>query len=295
MSNLKVGVIGLGRMGNAFAKHLIAAGFEVSGFDVVADAVKAFEGMGGTAKASPGEVAAASDVAVTSLPSVKALHDVVAEVKANGRDGLIIIETGTLPIAEKEWARDELSGSGITVLDCPVSGTAAQAQNKDLVLFASGDKAAIDKARPVIEGFAKGFDNLGEFGNGMRMKFIANHLVAIHNAAAGEAMALARKSGLDPKQTLDIIGASAATSRMWEVRGPMMVDHVYPPAMSIDLWRKDEDLIEGHARRLNVPIPLFTAAEQLYSAARARGYGDEDTGAVHRIYEEMAGMEQDKK
>lgn len=293
MSTLKVGVIGLGRMGNAFAKHLIAAGFEVAGFDVVADAVKAFEDMGGTAKASPGEVAAACNVVITSLPSVKALQDVVAEIKAKGSRGLIVIETGTLSIADKLWARDELAGAGITLLDCPVSGTAAQAQNKDLVLFASGEEAAVEKAREAIEGFARAYFYLGEFGNGMRMKFVANHLVAIHNAAAGEAMALARKSGLDPQVTLDVIASGAGTSRMWEIRGPMMVKHDYPPAMSIHLWRKDEDLIEGHARSLNVPIPLFTAAEQLYSAARARGYGEEDTGAVHRIFEEMAGMEQD--
>lgn len=278
-------------MGNAFAKYLIKAGFAVSGYDVAPDAVKAFEDMGGAARANPGEVAAASDIMVLSLPSVKALHDVVAEIAARGRKGAVALETSTLPIAEKETARDMMAKAGVTLIDCPVSGTAAQAQNRDLILFASGDKAAVDKAAPAIEAFSRGWFNLGAFGNGMRMKFIANHLVAVHNAAAAEAMTLARKSGLDPQTTYDIIAASAATSRMWEVRGPMMVRHEYPAAMSIDLWRKDEDLIEGHARSLDVPIPLFTAAEQLYSAARARGYGHEDTGAVHRVYEDMAGFD----
>lgn len=293
MSKLQTGGIGLGRMGNAFTKNMIEAGFEVSGYDVAAEAMSAFAAMGGAARKSPGEVAANADVIIYSLPGIAALHEVTADVAENGRRGAVVIEASTLPIPEKEAARDRLASAGIAMLDCPVSATPAQAHAKDLILFASGDEAAVEKAKPVIEAISRAYRNLGAFGNGMRMKFIANHLVAVYNAATAEALTLARKSGLDPQTTFEVIQQSAVNSRIWELRGPMMVNRDYKPGMTLDLFRKDEDLIEAFARSLDAPVPLFQATLGLYSASRAMGHGGEDTAAVQLVYEEMAGLKAD--
>jgi 3-hydroxyisobutyrate dehydrogenase-like beta-hydroxyacid dehydrogenase len=121
------------------------------------------------------------------------------------------------------------------------------------------------------------------------MKFIANLLVAIHNVAAAEAMVLGIKSGLDPAQVLKVISNGAGTSRMLEVRGPMMVGGDYSEAtMKVAVWQKDMKIIGEYARSIDCPTPLFLASAPFYTAAMAMGFGDEDTGAVCAVLEELA-------
>ena len=138
--------------------------------------------------------------------------------------GSIIIETGTLPLAAKAKARDRLAEKGIILLDCTLSGTGAQAKNRDLAVYASGDAAAIKEVAPVMDGFARITYEVGEFGNGMKMKLVANLLVAIHNVAAAEAILLGARSGLDPAMIVEVVADGAGGSRMFQVRGPAMVN-----------------------------------------------------------------------
>ena len=197
-----IGLIGLGIMGSAMAKNLIKAGIRVVGHDLLREKTNTFVTSGGEAAPSASEVAGASSVIITSLPSAAALHDVAAGAKgvlSGGGEGLIVIETSTLPIAEKVKARDTLMAAGIILLDCPLSGTGAQAVTKDLVVLGSGDRQAIEDCIPVFDGFARAHHYLGAFGNGSKMKFVANHLVNIHNVAAAEAMVLGMKAGLEPR------------------------------------------------------------------------------------------------
>ena len=143
--------------------------------------------------------------------------------KASGTD-TIVIECSTLPLDVKRAALDVLTKSGKTMLDCPVSGTGAQAARKDLVIFGSGDADAFKRSLPVMAGMSRAQRYLGAFGNGSVMKYIANLLVSIHNVAAAEAMVLGMKAGLDPALLYDTLSDSAGTSRMFEVRGPLMRD-----------------------------------------------------------------------
>src|SRR5207248_4474300 len=113
-----------------------------------------------------------------------------------------------------------LAEAGHTALDCPISGTGAQAKGKDIVVYASGDRAAIARLEPAFLGFARKVYDLGAYGNGSKMKFVANHLVAIHNVAAAEAMVLAMKAGLDPHRVVEVVGSGAGTSRVFELRAP---------------------------------------------------------------------------
>ena len=289
----RVGVIGLGIMGSAMSANLVKAGFAVIGHDPVAARRKALAGAGGQAARSAREVARRAALVITSLPSADALAAVSAELaeggpRAAGR-GLIVIETSTLPIEVKQAARKRLAAAGVTLLDCPLSGTGAQARTKDLVVLASGERSAYRKCIPVFEGFARAHYLIGAFGDGSKMKFIANHLVAIHNVAAAEAMVLGMKSGLDPAQVLAVISNGAGSSRMLEVRGPMMVKGDYSEAtMKVAVWQKDMKIIGDYARSIDCPTPLFLASAPFYTAAMAMGRGDEDTGSVCAVLEEMA-------
>ena len=132
-----------------------------------------------------------------------------------------VIETSTLSLADKAAFNIILTDAGHIALDCPLSGTGAQAKTKDLVVFASGDAAAIERLDPIFLGFARKVQSLGPFGNGSKMKFVANLLVAIHNVASAEALVLGMKAGLDPKQIVDVVSSGAGTSRVFELRAPM--------------------------------------------------------------------------
>lgn len=284
-----VGMIGLGIMGSAMSANLVKAGFDVLGFDPVAAGCRALKRAGGRVAKSGRDVAARSRIIITSLPSAEALVSVSADIAATGKKGQIVIETSTLPLEVKEAARKRLAAAGVTVLDCPLSGTGAQARVKDLVVFASGDRAAYRKCIPLFEGIGRAHFLIGPFGDGSKMKFIANHLVAIHNVAAAEAMVLGIKAGLDPALVLKVVSSGAGTSRMLEVRGPMMVKGDYSDAtMKVAVWQKDMKIIGEYARSIDCPTPLFLASAPFYTAAMAMGRGNEDTGSVCAVLEEMA-------
>ena len=244
-------------------------------------------------------MAAGADVILSALPSVDAL-DVAFfgphGIAAGAHPGLAVLEMSTFPLDAKERARVGLLEHGVTMLDCPVSGTGAQAAVKDIVVYASGDADAIAKVRPMFAGFSRATYNTGAFGNGSRMKYVANLLVTIHNVASAEAMVLGIKSGLDPQMVYDLIRAGVGTSRVFEVRGPMMVADDYEKAsMSVKLYHKDIDVIADHAAKLGVPVPLFSASIPVYSAALSMGYGEQDTASVCGVLETMAGVKREKQ
>jgi 3-hydroxyisobutyrate dehydrogenase-like beta-hydroxyacid dehydrogenase len=177
------------------------------------------------------------------------------------------------------------------LLDCPLSGTGAQAATRDLAVYASGERAAFDQAEPVFRHFARISHYLGAFGNGSRMKFVANLLVAIHNVASAEAMVLGIKAGLDPETIVKVIGSGAGTSRIFELRAPLMAKNDYQPAtMKIDIWQKDMAIIGAFATALGVETPTFTATGALYDAAQAAGLGADDTAAVCALLERRSGV-----
>jgi 3-hydroxyisobutyrate dehydrogenase-like beta-hydroxyacid dehydrogenase len=290
MAQQNVGMVGLGIMGSAMSANLARAGFHVVGYDIAPRRGAELRRSGGIAARSPREVAKRANIIATSLPSANALSEVAAELAESASRGTIIIETSTLPIAAKEAARNALARRGVILLDCPLSGTGAQARVKDLIIYVSGDRAAYRKAVPVMEGFTRANYYVGAFGAGSKMKFVANLLVAIHNVAAAEAMVLGMKAGLDPALVLKVVSDGAGSSRMFQVRGPMMVKGDYSEAtMKNEVWQKDMTIIADFARKIDCPTPLFAASAPIYNAAMAMGLAKEDTGAVCAVLEEMAG------
>jgi len=283
-----VGFIGLGVMGSALSAHLIAAGWQVAGYDIDPAALAAHQDRGGTAVASSAETARHAELVVTSLPTSQALRDVTHELGAY--PDRIVIETSTLPVPVKEQAREFLAVRNLVLLDCPLSGTGGQARNKDVVAYLSGPGDAKARAEPVLRAMTRGIHDVGEFGNGSAVKFIANLLVAVHNAAAAEALVLAERAGLDLATVLDAVRDGAGTSRMFEVRGPAMAAADYSgPGVRTSVFGKDLEIIAGFARDVRSPTPLFALTSALYTAALAQGREDQDAACVHAVLRAMAG------
>lgn len=292
-----VGMIGLGIMGYAMSKNLLAAGFSVVGYDVSQRAIDAFRANGGTVAGSVVEVGNATEILITSLPSAKALFEVVDELRTLDRKERVLAETSTFTLDEKTKACGLLAQAGTVMLDCPLSGSGSQALERDVLVYGSGDKNAYLRCLPVFEGFSRAPHYLGMFGNGSKMKYVANLMVAVHTAVAGEAFALARKAGLDPAQTFEVVSDGAAGSRALTVRGQMLIEDNYETirTMPLELWRKDMKVIADFAGSLACPTPMFSAAVPLFNAAVASGYGDQDTAAVAAVIEAMAGLPTPKK
>src|SRR5262245_2630629 len=286
-----VGVVGLGTMGGAFAKNLVQAGFRVIGFDVDPAQRRAARRAGAEIAPDVATLATAAPVIITSLPHPQALEATVAAIGAARLPRRVVIEASTFTLADKLAAERALAAGGHVALDCPISGTGAQAKVKDRVVYASGDARTIAKLKPVFLGFARAAHDVGAYGNGSRMKYVANLLVAIHNVASAEAMVLGIKSGLDPGLVFDLVKAGAANSRVFELRAPMMVRDRYDSAtMTMKLWQKDLAVIGDHAASLGCPTPLMSATLPIYAAALSMGHAAHDTAAVCAVLEQMAGV-----
>ena len=275
-------------MGSAISGHLARAGFAVYGYDVLVARGRLLKRAGGLPLASCAAVFGKAPVVITSLPGAEALHLVAKAARGSGK---IIIETSTLPIEDKLAARDALRRKRITLLDCPLSGTGAQARTADLVVYGSGDRTAFSKTIAILQAFSRAHYHLGEFGNGSRMKYVANLLVAIHNVSAAEAFVLGMKAGLDAGTILKVIGDGAGASRMFQVRGPQMAAGSYADAtMKVEVWQKDMKIIGEFAAALGVPTPLFNASAAIYNAALAQGFAQQDTASVCAVLERMSGL-----
>ena len=283
----RIGIFGLGIMGGAIAKNLVDDGYQVFGYDPDAVQCKNAENAGIKITGSVKEVAENSNIMFSSLPNADALDAIVSELitlSESDRSAGILIELSTLDLVTKQENQARLFDAGLDLLDCPISGTGQQAKTGDIVLFASGDQAVFSDCSTIFKSFAKQSYYLGEFGNGTKMKLIANLLVAIHNVASAEAVTLAKKSGIDMEQFYKVISSSPCSSKIFELRAPLMIDNTFEPAtMKLDVWQKDMQLIREFADNVKSPIPLFATTEPLYQAAIDANLGQQDTAAVCNI------------
>jgi putative dehydrogenase len=291
----RIGVIGLGNMGGALAASLLSAGYPTWGFDIDRARLERFESLGGRATISPAEVADSCDTMIASLPTVRALEEVVGGdggLLTAERERLTVIEASTLPLDAKEAARERLASISSVLLDCPVSGTAAQARVGDLVVFASGDRAAVDGVAWVFETIGRSWHYVGTFGEGSKMKYIANLLIAVHNLAAGEALVLARKAGMDPRMVHEVISDSAATSRMFEVSGRLIVDGALDDGEAkVEILHKDLQIIRSFAADARSPSPLLAVTTEFYTSAMALGMDSMEDASVAVLLERLAGLD----
>lgn len=296
MSSPVIGIIGLGIMGDAMAQVLLAGGHKVTGFDVAPAAKKRFKEAGGKLLASAAAVGDASDIVIVSLATSAALKSTVESLATcRPRDkarALVVVETSTLPLEDKNHARDVLQKAGMPVLDCPISGTGVRIKERAWTIFCSGPKPAYQRVEATLRAFTDKIPYVGVYGNGTKMKYAANHLVAIYNVACAESVNLARKMGLDPQDVVDLFANSPVLGHgVMRLRMPFMVKREYLPAtMKVEVWQKDMQVIGDMAKSVDCPTPLFTTCASIYTSAMAQGLDQHDTASVSEVYAMMAGV-----
>ncbi len=276
-----MGMVGLGLLGHALASRLRAAGHAVIGYDVAPERRDALVALGGIVAADAGDVAKRSEAVCTVLPSLAAVEEVITAL-----DGArVIIQMSTISPGLTERLARLAAGRGQAFLDCPVSGTAGMVARGDGIIFVGGERDLYDRWRPVLEAMLPRAVHVGRAGQAMTLKLVANLLVGVHSAAAAEALAMARRAGLDMDVAFDVLASGAGSSRMLEVRGPMMLRDDFPAQMKLDLFMKDLHLIQDAAREVGASTPLTDVAERLYAAVQDSGHGGEDLAAVVKALE----------
>jgi len=278
-----VGLVGLGLLGHAVAARLLAAGHRVVGYDLLPERTRALAALGGTPVASAAAVARAGDPVCTLLPSLAATEAAVlgpGGIAAGARPGQTVIQMGTISPALTARLADEAAARGLAFLDCPVSGTSGMVARGEGLLLVGGEPEVLERWRPLLERIVPRALHVGRAGHATVVKLAANLLVGLHTLAAAEALALVRQAGLEPGPALAALAASAGTSRMLELRGPLIVRGEFPPQMTLDLFLKDLGLILDAGAEAGAPLPLTALARQLYAAAAAAGHGAEDLAVV---------------
>jgi len=282
---MNIGLIGLGAMGGAYAKHLLKNNFKCFGIDLDKNNILKFIQLGGQ-EITYDELFNKVDIVLTSLPSLIPYKDVLNNLKRLGKNNSkkIILDMNTISIDDKNMFKNEINGLNIDMLDSPVSGTGAQAWEADLTVFASGSKELIDKCMIIFKAFSKEVINVGSFGNGMKFKIIANLLVTIHNTAAAEALRLGELAGLDKDMIYKVLGNSAATSVMLQKRMPLMINKNYePPTASFNIFLKDVDIIRNFIKNNKVTLPTFEGSAKIYDKAEKTLSKNWDTASVYEV------------
>ena len=282
---MNVGLIGLGAMGGAYAKHLLKNNFKCFGIDLDRNNISKFIQLGGK-EITYDTLFDKVEIVLTSLPSLIAYKDVLNNLKRLGKNNSkkIILDMNTISIDDKNMFKNEINGLNIDMLDSPVSGTGAQAWEADLTVFASGSKELIDKCMNIFKAFSKEVIDVGSFGNGMKFKILANLLVTIHNTAAAEALRLGELAGLDQDMIYKVLGNSAATSVMLQKRMPLMINKNYePPTASFNIFLKDVDIIRNFIKNNKVTLPTFEGSAKIYDKAEKTLSMNWDTASVYEV------------
>ena len=289
----RIGIVGVGLLGSAVASRLLQGGFQVTGYDTRPAQVEALRPQGLRPATSIAEAAAGADAVFTILPSLESADAVV-----QGPGGLVetapreatLIQMSTISPELTRRLGEAAAAKGLGFLDAPMSGTSAMVARGDCTILVGGDRAHVARCQPVFDAIARRTVYVGAVGMASLAKLVTNLLVGLHTAALAEALVLGQKGGLSPALLLEILKTTAASSKMVEIRGPLMVSHDFEPQMKLDLFLKDFGLMLEEGRRLGVPLPLTSWAQQLSTATAAAGRGGEDLASIVTTLERLAGM-----
>jgi 3-hydroxyisobutyrate dehydrogenase-like beta-hydroxyacid dehydrogenase len=279
-----IGSIGLGAMGGSYAKFLIEDNYTVYGVDPDTQNAEIFTSLGGLLLNNISELVDKSNVIILSLPTVPIFKEVINEIEVNGKsnESKILIDMNTISLDDKIETKNKLEELNISMVDAPVSGTGAQAKVKDIVVMSSGDKAIVDECDNIFRSFSKQNIYVGDFGNGIKFKILANLLVTVHNTVTAEALLLGQKAGLEEKMIYQVLNAGAATSVMLDKRMPLMINKNYEPATaSMRIFLKDIDVITDYLKSNNLNSPTFEAAANLYNQSKENIPITHDTAAIY--------------
>jgi 3-hydroxyisobutyrate dehydrogenase len=291
---MKVAFIGLGAMGRGMSKRLIQAGHEVVGHDIVAAAREALVRSGGRAAANAAEACRGAEALIVMVFNAEQVDEVLfgkggaAETLPKGA---VVIMSVTMTPAQSRSFAERLDARGWPMLDAPMSGGAAAAEQGQLSFMVSGSDEAFAKAEPLLKPMAKRVWRLGaECGLGSTMKMVHQIAAGANLAVAAELTAFGARMGLDPGTIFEIVNNAAGQSRMYEIAGPRMLDRDFAPKGPLEIFVKDLGIALEAGKANRFPLPMAAAAHQLYLAAAAHGHIAEDVAAVIKVYEALAGI-----
>ncbi|HQN14156.1 MAG TPA: NAD-binding protein [Quisquiliibacterium sp.] len=293
--NTAVGVIGLGAMGLGVARTLLAKGFVVHACDVREAVLQSIAAEGAHVHRTPADLGPHVDAVVVLVVNADQTEQVLFGPQGAAgtlRPGAVVIASSTVAPAFAESLGERLAARGLLHLDAPVSGGAARAASGEMTVMASGSTAAFDAAAPVLGAIAAKVYRLGDRpGMGSKVKMINQLLAGVHIAAATEAMALGIRAGIDPDALYEVISNSAGSSWMFANRVPHILAGDYTPLSAVNIFVKDLGIVLDSARALTFPLPLTSAAHQMYLATSASGLGGEDDSAVIKMFQKLTGIE----
>ncbi|WP_084478003.1 NAD(P)-dependent oxidoreductase [Nocardia jejuensis] len=284
-----IAFIGLGIMGGPMAGHLVAAGHEVTGYDLSPAGLDKLAAAGGAVAGSVAEAVRDKDIVITMLPQDEHVEQVFTEVLEHAATGTLYIDFSTITPRTSEWTATEGVKKGLRVLDAPVSGGEPGAVNGTLSIMIGGEQADFESARAVFEAVGKTFALVGPNGAGQVVKAANQLVVGGTYALVAEAILLMEGLGADAEKGLDVLAGGLAGSRILELKRKSMLERSFQPGFRIDLHHKDMGIIQQAARQAEVPIPMGALTAQLIAAARAMGHGSLDHSALLLVAESLAG------
>jgi 3-hydroxyisobutyrate dehydrogenase len=291
---MKLGFIGLGRMGRPMTENLLRKGFEVTVHNRSRGVVDELAEQGAQAAASPRGVAEAAECVLTALPTVETVEEVYLGQEgllSSARRGQVLVDNSTVGPDTTRKIYEAAKEKGVGFLDAPMSGGPARAADATLTFMIGGDAETFEQARSIFEALGKDIHHVGPSGAGTVVKLVNQLLVAIHTSATSEALAFAVKAGADPQAVLDVIGSSFGGSAMLNRNVPLMIQRKFDPATSVNLILKDLGLIREVGRQMEARMLLTALAEEVFKEARAMGNGDKDMSATVLTLEKLMGVQ----
>lgn len=286
----RIGILGLGKIGRAAGENLLKEGYPVAA--VRRPSTEDFIKSGGTLVDTPAELARDSELVISCLPSIASMHEAFEAPNgliAGAHDRLAVLEMGTFSAALKTELANGLRAKGTPMLDSPISGTPSMVANKVGVLFISGDKAVAERWSEAINAFAPKNFHVGAFGCGMAIKLATNFIVGANSLAVAEGFAFGIRAGLDPELMIKVMGPSAAGSRVFDFRAPMIAQRKFRPAPGPAhvLW-KDLQLVKEESERLGLAAPILKTQLEWFGKMMDGGREDDECAAVFEVLMEAS-------
>ncbi|XP_022956320.1 glyoxylate/succinic semialdehyde reductase 2, chloroplastic-like [Cucurbita moschata] len=280
---LRVGFLGLGIMGSPMAENLVKSGYDVTVWNRTKSKCDPLINLGAKYQPSPQKVAASCDVTFAMLADPESALDVA--VGENGAvsglsPGKGYVDVSTVDAATSNLVSARIKDTGALFLEAPVSGSKKPAEDGQLIFLTAGDKALYERVAPLLDIMGKSKFYLGEVGNGAAMKLVVNMIMGSMMASFSEGLLLSEKVGLDPSILVQVVSQGAISAPMYSLKGPSMIQSLYPTAFPLKHQQKDLRLALGLAESVSQPTPIAAAANEVYKVAKSHGLGDQDFSAV---------------
>ncbi|KAL9463796.1 hypothetical protein AB3S75_001575 [Citrus x aurantiifolia] len=279
----RIGFLGMGIMGTPMARNLLKAGCDVTVWNRTKSKCDPLISLGAKYQPSPDEVAASCDVTFAMLADPESAMDVACgkHGAASGMGpGKGYVDVSTVDGDTSKLINGHIKATGASFLEAPVSGSKKPAEDGQLIFLAAGDKSLYNTVAPLLDIMGKSRFYLGDVGNGAAMKLVVNMIMGSMMATFSEGLLLSEKVGLDPNVLVEVVTQGAISAPMYSLKGPSMIESLYPTAFPLKHQQKDLRLALGLAESVSQSTPIAAAANELYKVAKSHGLSDEDFSAV---------------